>query len=349
MKKFSLVTMLSKFLSALSIVFVLFAASAAFAHLELDLLTPDGDLYPGCEVEPESRPADCPYRLKIHGWDVYVSSLILADKLFANELAAEPGLEAIITYFNNLDWQFLLLDGSEDAGRNPVGRLLPKYFAPTLQDKGVSIYIFPLISPPGSQLINHPDDKYVRCGRAGFSCYLHNSKSRPGGQVQMAMFEPKEAFSTLVHELAHAWHDNVVPGGYDNQCIIDAYNFSVDRDQLYSNYLFRSEPFGFLDEVIEVGISSAYAATNHQEYFAELTTFYFLDDAFHRSSFKMPYSNRIEMHDWDWNGYWMVRILVERTGRNNPLWGVPPNNCDSVVTAFGEDEREISSRSFWPK
>lgn len=326
----------------------------ASAHLEFDLFTPDGDLYPGCEVEPESRPADCPYRLKIHGWDVYVSSLILADEI-TDDLFPESAFERINTFINNLDWQFRLLGGLEYVGF-PVEILLPRYFAAILQDKGVSIYIYPRIYSPDGRSIPHSDDKYVRCRTA---CYLgvttctsstglpcEDYKPRPG-QVQMPIQDAKLTISLLVHELAHAWHDNVVPGGFDNQCIIDAYNFSVDRDQLYSNYLLRSEPFGFLDEVMEREVGSSYATVNHKEYFAVLTTFYFLDDAFPLSS--VPYSNRVEMHDLDWNGYWMIRILVEQAGRNNPLSGVS-NDCGAVVTTFDENGNVIRGPlSFWPK
>lgn len=45
----------------------------------------------------------------------------------------------------------------------------------------------------------------------------------------------------------------------------------------------------------------------------------------------------------------MVRMLVEKPGRNNPSWGVPTFDCGAVVTTFDEDGRDISSYRFWPK
>ena len=42
------------------VTFLMFALTMLIAdvHMEFELLTPDGDLFPGCEVEPERRPVD---------------------------------------------------------------------------------------------------------------------------------------------------------------------------------------------------------------------------------------------------------------------------------------------------
>ncbi len=76
-----------------------------------------------------------------------------------------------------------------------------------------------------------------------------------------------------LHELAHAYHDRVLPDGFDNRAIKDAYK-QAKADGLYDNV---EQRFGD-------GRSAkvrAYAMTNPQEYFAECSEAFFSTNDFY--------------------------------------------------------------------
>ena len=83
-------------------------------------------------------------------------------------------------------------------------------------------------------------------------------------------FEPetKRMPVFVLHELAHAYHDKVVPGGYQNPDILGAYRQAkvagtYDAVKRWTGEKFADKP------------SKAYAMTNQMEYFAESTESYF--------------------------------------------------------------------------
>lgn len=67
----------------------------------------------------------------------------------------------------------------------------------------------------------------------------------------------------VFHELAHAYHDRFLPGGYDHQELRDAYQAAVDSGKYQS--------------VLHIAgrHERAYALTNPQEYFAETSECFF--------------------------------------------------------------------------
>ncbi len=72
----------------------------------------------------------------------------------------------------------------------------------------------------------------------------------------------------VLHELAHAYHDQVVPGGYQNPDILTAYRQAkaagtYDAVKRWTGEKFVDKP------------TKAYAMTNQMEYFAETTEAYF--------------------------------------------------------------------------
>jgi hypothetical protein len=72
----------------------------------------------------------------------------------------------------------------------------------------------------------------------------------------------------VLHELAHAYHDQFVPGGYRNPDILDAYqrakaSGSYDAVRRWTGAKLAEQP------------AKAYAITNQMEYFAEVTEAYF--------------------------------------------------------------------------
>ena len=88
----------------------------------------------------------------------------------------------------------------------------------------------------------------------------------------------------LVHELSHAFHDKSIPGGFANEHIIDAY----DRQHSLLRYQHVLKADGDYDE--------AYANSNAIEYFAQLSTKYFVADS------EYPFVEaELKHHDpWGW-------------------------------------------------
>jgi hypothetical protein len=72
----------------------------------------------------------------------------------------------------------------------------------------------------------------------------------------------------VLHELAHAYHDQVIPGGYQNKDILGVFQQAkaagtYDAVKRWTGERFVEKP------------SKAYAMTNQMEYFAEVTEAYF--------------------------------------------------------------------------
>ena len=72
----------------------------------------------------------------------------------------------------------------------------------------------------------------------------------------------------VLHELAHAYHDQVIPGGYQNKAILGAFQQAktagtYDAVKRWTGEKYADKP------------SKAYAMNNQMEYFAESTESYF--------------------------------------------------------------------------
>ena len=115
-----------------------------------------------------------------------------------------------------------------------------------------------------------------------------------------------------LHELAHAYHDRVLAGGFANEAITTAYE--------------RAKASGHYDRVERQDsegrkrMDRAYALTNSQEYFAETT-----ESFFSRNDF-FPYTgDELRQHDPE-----MFKLLIE-------LWGVaakPPGAKRKTAAAL---------------
>lgn len=84
----------------------------------------------------------------------------------------------------------------------------------------------------------------------------------------------------ILHELAHAYHDQVLADGFQNQKVLDAFNHAMEH--------------GLYDEVLDYKgrTVKAYATTNQMEYFAEATEAYFYRNDFY------PFLNaELKAHD----------------------------------------------------
>ena len=99
----------------------------------------------------------------------------------------------------------------------------------------------------------------------------------------------------VLHELSHAYHHQFLDGGFENRRIAEAYEDAMKRRIYESVARARGRP------------QKAYAATNPQEYFAELSEAYFgINDFF-------PF-DRTELRRHDRKGYDVVESL----------WGARP-------------------------
>ena len=318
----------------LALALILFASPLAHAHTEYELLTPDGELYPGCGVEPESRPAECPFRLRIEGWDVYVSSLILtdeyADGFFSDVFnRIDTPTEKVIAFLDKFSLQLQLLEE----------RPFPAYFAWWLKEQGVSFYIVPVekfVDESGYDNVRVPENEPFSFCR--WECYSAGRRA-----IQLNMDDFSGSMRTLVHELAHAWHHLIVPDGYNNKCIEDAYEFSVVRDRIYYDVPLIATLIGYQFEanVMEESaqrLRNVYASVNPREYFAELVENYLLGSVFsNEGATGLPYSDRFGMYEVDRNGYFMIKALVSHTGNS-----FTSMNCDRPsVLPFGQ--------TFWPQ
>ena len=88
----------------------------------------------------------------------------------------------------------------------------------------------------------------------------------------------------LIHELSHGFHDKGIPDGFDNEYIIDAY----DRQHSLMRYQYVLQAGGDHDE--------AHANSNAIEYFAHISTKYFVTDG------EYPFVEaELKHHDlWGW-------------------------------------------------
>lgn len=78
--------------------------------------------------------------------------------------------------------------------------------------------------------------------------------------------------NTMLHELAHAYHFEHIPNGYDNQCIKDLYQKAVDGGQ-YEEVAAISHTLDALKHSVWTG--RHYALANDREFFAEFSETYF--------------------------------------------------------------------------
>jgi len=101
---------------------------------------------------------------------------------------------------------------------------------------------------------------------------------------------------TILHELAHSYHNLHL--GLTNREVLDAYRRAIAKG-LYLQVPDRSDPTRRV---------RAYAATNHEEYFAELTEAYFgTNDWYPR--------NRVELKNYDPVGYRMIESVWKVTAK----------------------------------
>ena len=119
----------------------------------------------------------------------------------------------------------------------------------------------PVVCPiKGRGCCYHPDVEWLRENG------LHVEKAKcieindgPGYKDDAHLWGPG---GVMVHELSHAYHDRMLPDGYDNPDILACYRAAM-KDKLYDCVKVHGT---------QGPTAKAYACTNDKEYFAELST-----------------------------------------------------------------------------
>ena len=135
-----------------------------------------------------------------------------------------------------------------------------------------------------SGMVYHPSEKWLR--NHGYN--PEKAKAVEITNIHNFISRTKTQPWHVLHELAHAYHDNVI--GKDFRPIINAYNHALKSG------LYRKVPRNYGQKP-----KDAYALTNKSEYFAELSEAYFGQNDFY------PF-NKKQLKEYDIQGY----IAIEK-------------------------------------
>ena len=170
------------------------------------------------------------------------------------------------------------------------------------------------------------DVHFPSCGNHAVACY--NTEQFAFGLYLAKTYH--ENLYVLTHEFGHVWHQLIVPGGYENRCIIQNYNAAMKANR-FRNYGATTARSRFASEARIIsrlidpppvrgsqqwldfwnkrnGGNQNYATTNHYEYFAELTAIWF-------------------GNQWEYRGY---------PGDVGELWEHDPPSYEMIRQAYGE-------------
>ena len=114
-----------------------------------------------------------------------------------------------------------------------------------------------------------------------------------------------ERRGTVVHELAHAYHDLVVTRGFNNECIKEAYRLSVEVDGLYNQVPFFNE---YPDVPDGRPSGNTYRDNNALEYFAVSAQAYWL----YGTTGHYPW-DRESLWEHDKRAYRLMQVFLEHS------------------------------------
>lgn len=192
----------------------------------------------------------------IEGWQVLISTQLLKDEKEATERALE---------LLALQLQEIEREVSEEAVAEL--RKVPLWFSPE----------YPGVRQRAEY---HPGADWLRKNNRNPAM----EKAVEFTNVRIFERETKRMPNFALHELAHAYHDRVLPGGFGNQAIRSAFT-NANKKGLYEKV---EQRFGD-GRSVEV---RAYAITNPMEYFAECSEAYFSTNDF------FPFTrSQLEKHD----------------------------------------------------
>lgn len=77
----------------------------------------------------------------------------------------------------------------------------------------------------------------------------------------------------ILHELCHLFHDQYLPGGFDNPDVLAAYSHAMNEG-LYVNTAYRLDDHTLIEHYDDYYHAKVYATTNCMEYFSEICEAY---------------------------------------------------------------------------
>lgn len=77
----------------------------------------------------------------------------------------------------------------------------------------------------------------------------------------------------VLHELCHLYHDQALPGGFENKDVKDAYNHAMNAG-MYVNTAYRLDKNTVIEHYDDYYHQKVYATTNCMEYFSEICEAY---------------------------------------------------------------------------
>ncbi len=211
----------------------------------------------------------------IEGWTVHVREALLKQ----DRVATERALELLTIQLREID------------------RVVPKPAVKELRD--VLLWLSPEYPDVPPRAEYHPSADWLREHKRDPSM----AKSVEFTNVRTFEAETKRMPNFTLHELAHAYHDRVLPGGFENDQLKAAY----ERARKQGRYERVEQRFGD-------GRSSqvrAYALTNPMEYFAESSEAYFSTNDF------FPF-NRAQLVEHDPEMAGLLQVLWSKGRKEMP-------------------------------
>lgn len=158
---------------------------------------------------------------------------------------------------------------------------------PLAKIRKITIWV-ELAEPHTPCMAYHPDAGWLR---------EHNMNPAKAGCVELAnaktfLLWTHEQPWMVLHELAHAYHEQFLKAGFQNPEVLAAYHHAMDN-RLYDNVLHYDGK-----------TVKAYAATNQMEYFSEISEAFFGENDFY------PFVNA-ELREHDPQGYELLRRVWE--------------------------------------
>ena len=201
------------------------------------------------------------------------------DRIADRAKCKTPTDEYLDRYLDTIQAQLLYMDSFG---------VIPEAAMDALRDSGLTIYI----DDPENQ------QEWWPCAPGPGGCYASGTH-RIGGSFWGSGGNVMSGWhwqSFIMHEVAHAYHHEIIANGLGNECIIDAYERNKHRYERVDN----SARASGIPPHEGVQIVQHWAYRTAMEYFAELTEAYF----FRGTSY--PW-NRLELYRHDAHGYFMVR------------------------------------------
>ena len=236
-------------------------------------------------VDPYCEGPGCPVRFEVAGFDVWVSPNIYDAIDFSHE---RLGLT-----LDALRAQLLYIDPPNP--RNGI----PDRAMTALRE--TATFYFGDINSLG-------DDPWYPCGTSGWGCIGGGSRIGISTQSYHRIFT---WLNFALHELAHAYHGQIIEDGYDNQCIIDAYERGRHRwVNTLQGHLWGRQPHEGSDY-----IANAYGGRNKAEWFAVSAVAYWHDNGAY------PF-NRHDLWELDPDAYNIQRAFWDDPDAACPDWAL---------------------------